>query len=81
MERAVQAQVHEEYLRSRDGHGFKSESSTFIELCFQYEGLPESKNSTRFKEDAAMDDAEDVEAEGMYILESVLSVRQQCWVT
>lgn len=46
----------------------RKQTSTFIELCFKYEGLPESKNSTRFKEDAAMDDAGDVEAEGTYIL-------------
>lgn len=43
-------------------------ATTFIELCFKYEGLPESRDSTRLKtvtpEDAAMEDAE---AKGTYI--------------
>lgn len=43
---------------------------TFIELCFKYKGLPESKDATRLKteqpEDAAMEDA--VEAKGTRVL-------------
>ena len=52
--------------------------STFIELCFNYEGLPESKDSTQLKtkqpEDATMDDAGDAEAKGTYISEQILPV-------
>ena len=46
--------------------------STFIEVCFKYEGLPESKDATQLKtkepEDTTMDVAGDAEAEGTYIL-------------
>lgn len=48
--------------------------STFIELGFKYEGLPESKDSTQAKtvpEDAAMDDAGETEATGAEVDEEV----------
>lgn len=45
--------------------------STFIEVCFKYEGLPDSKDATQLKtkepEDTTMDVAGDAEAEGTYI--------------
>lgn len=48
--------------------------STFIELGFKYEGLPESKDSTQAKtvpEEAAMDDAGETEATGAEVDEEV----------
>ena len=42
------------------------QQSTFIELCFKYMGLPESRDATRLKtkqpEEAAMEDAAEVKS-------------------
>ena len=50
--------------------------STFIELCFKYEGLPESKDATQLKTEQPEDAVEGTaEAEGTFQCYSFLCVR------